>query len=60
MKMKVTHNLKKGEKTYEYDNKSLLVDSTVHARVKTAAFKTGLTVKEFVNDLITKYEDTDH
>lgn len=56
--MKVKHNTKKGEKTYEYDHKFLLVDTSVHGRVKTAASKNGITVKEFVKDLITKYEDT--
>ena len=55
--MRVTHNTKKGEKTYEYDNKFLLVDTGVHARVKVAATQSGVTVKEFVKDLITNYEN---
>lgn len=55
--MKVKYNYKGKEKVYEYPTTTMLVDIETRDKIKMIATKEGRTIKEFVEKLITDYED---
>lgn len=52
--MKVRHK----NKTYEYDHKMMVVRTETRNKIKQGARKEGFTMIEFIDKLITDYEDT--
>ena len=45
-------------KTYEYDTTTIVVEVETRNKIKQTAAKQGLSIKAFVEKLITEYEDT--
>lgn len=51
--MKVKHP----KKTYEYDTSTMMVNTSTRDKIKLHAAKEKITMKEFVDTLITNYEN---
>lgn len=56
--MKVRHTYKGKEKIYEYPTTTILVNTETKSRIKENAKKQGMTIKDFVEQMITEYENS--
>ena len=52
--MKIRHK----NKTYEYPTTTMLVNIETRDKIKVQASKNGMPIKDFVEKLITEYENT--
>lgn len=58
--MKVKYTYKGKETIYEYPTTTMLVNIETRDKIKQMATKEGRTIKEFVDKLITDYENKSH
>jgi len=56
--MRVKMKVKGGDKTYEYDTKMIVVNTDTRSKLKLQAVKEKMTMMEFVEKLVTDYENT--
>ena len=56
--MRVKMKVKSGDKTYEYDTKMIVVNTDTRSKLKLQAVKEKMTMMEFVEKLVTDYENT--